>query len=282
VTLQVSPTERLVLPSASLSAGSFSVMTADQPTVAATNVIIRYEHSPEKVRTVLLEAARGVPQLVETNRANCWVAEYTATGIRYGVSVAVSDPGRTVGALDELLSRIWYVGQRHGMSVVPAGTEPAGNNLPEYGLTTEQRAQLLADSGAFRRRPEVLTEIAEAARLQRWRANETIVQQGAPVNVILVVLHGVICISTQSGTVRRELDSLDAGQVFAIREAFRGAACPVQVVASEETELLAVPAPAMQHTLDGDPALAAELENILEIRTQALLNLNTPLADSTA
>jgi small-conductance mechanosensitive channel len=272
VTLQVSPSERLVLPSTGMSSTAFSVIAAGQPVLAGTTVVIGFEHSPEQVRTMLLEAARGVPQLVAPDGARCWVAEYLSGGIRYGVSVSVSDPGRIEFAVDELLSRIWYVAQRHGMSVAPTHGD-AGGNLPRYGQTAQQRAELLASAGAFRRLPEGLTEIAELARLQRWRAGETILRQGENINAVFVVLRGAIGMFARSGSSRIDLDCLAAGQIFAIREAFRGVASPVEVVASDETELLSVPAHAVQTLLDHDPALAADMEIMLETRTQALNNL---------
>ncbi len=272
VTLRVSDTELYVLHSAMLSSSAFTVIDRHQPTPAFASVVIGYEHSPDKVRAMLLQAARGVPQSVGPEQAGCWVVEYLPSGIRYKVAVSVSDPGRIESATDELLSRIWFVAQRHAMSVAPGKGE--GNNLLHQGQTAAQRSELLVATGAFRRSAEALGELGEAAQVQRWRAGETILRTGESVTAVFVVQRGEIRAFMRSATARVELDRLSAGEIFAIREAFRGAASPVDVVAAEESELLSIPTRALQALLDHDPALAADMEIILESRTQALGNLH--------
>lgn len=275
VTLELSPTERLVLPSASLASGGFVVTGAAQSVSASVNVSFGYQHSPERVRNMLLEAARGVPQLTAPDRAACRVSEFGAAGITYVVFMPVAEPTRIPAAKDELLSRIWYASQRFGMSIAPLEHDiEARNNLPTYGITAEQRAELLAATGVFRRPASALLDVAEDAQLQRWRPGEVILRQGESTHSILVIVRGAVCMFVHSGTARIEMDCLGAGQVFAIREAFRDGASPVDVVVSTETELLAIPAQALQRLLDKDHRLAADLETIVEARNQALANLS--------
>ena len=279
VTLQVLPRdEKLVLHSAGLATGSFSVFPADQPTSVSTTVTIGYNHSPDGVRAMLLEAARGVPDLVGREGAACGVTEYGQSGIRYSVSLAIRDPGKAEAALDELLSRIWYVSQRHDILLVQP--RDPGTNLPRHGQTPEERADMLAATGAFGRPASALMGIAEAARLQRWRAGEILLRQGENVNAIFVVLRGELAVFVRSAAKRVELGSLASGQLFAIREAFRDAASPVEVVASEETEILWVPTEAMQALLDNDPALATDLEAVLDTHVQALSSIGSALSAS--
>jgi CRP-like cAMP-binding protein len=198
--------------------------------------------------------------------------------MRYSVSLAISDPGKSEAALDELLSRIWYAAQRHGIFLVPPRDPPS--NLPRHGQTAEERADLLAATGAFGRPASALMGLAEAARLQCWGAGEILLRQGETVNAVFVVLRGELAMSVRSAAKRVELGSLSPGQLFAIREAFRETASPVEVVASAETEILSVPAEAMQALLDHDPALATDLEALVETRVEALRSIDSALAAS--
>jgi small-conductance mechanosensitive channel len=270
VTLELSPTEHLVLPSSRLFSGSFTVTDGNQPASFSVKVTIGYEHSPEIARSMLLEAARGVPQLVAPDAAKCRVVKYRGGGIQYSVSILVSDPGKIAMARDELLSRLWYVAQRHDMSIAP---DKANSNLARYGQTAEDRANLIAEAGAFRRPAAMLGELAVHGCLERWRGGETILRQGEIADTIWVVLRGPIRVSAQVGPTQVELERMGAGQVFAIREVFRAMPSPVLATAAEDTELLAFPAHAMQRLLDHDPGLASEMETILETRTKALANL---------
>jgi CRP-like cAMP-binding protein len=88
-----------------------------------------------------------------------------------------------------------------------------------------------------------------------------------------LVVRGAVRVVVNAGVTKIEMDCLRAGQIFAIREAFRGAACPVEVAADGETELMAIPASAIQALLDHDPALADDFESVLETRVQALGNM---------
>jgi small-conductance mechanosensitive channel/CRP-like cAMP-binding protein len=281
VTLRVSGTERLVLPSASLASSSFNVISGDQPATASVSVMFGYKHPPEEVRAMLLQAARGVSWDVAPDGATCKVTAFTGSGIAYKVGVAVADLSRTDDAVDELLSRMWYVAQRHGMSVIPGAPEGA-DNLPTYGRTTEERAAIIATTGALRRPADALVGIAESARLQRWRSGETVTAQGAVVGDVLLVVRGAVRVVVNAGVTKIEMDCLRAGQIFAVREAFRGAACPVEVAAEGETELMAIPASAMQALLDRDPALADDFESVLETRVQALTNMTGAAQDGRA
>jgi small-conductance mechanosensitive channel len=279
VTLRVLPRdEKLVLHSAGLATGSFSVIPADQPASVSTSVTLGYDRSPDEARAMLLEAARGVPDLVGKEGAACVLTEYGQNGIRYSVWLAIRDPGKAEAALDELLSRIWYVAQRHGILLVQPRDAPS--NLPRHGQTAEERAEMLAATGAFGRPASALMEIAEAARLQRWGAREILLRQGETVNAVFVVLRGELAMFVRSAGRRVELGSLTSGQLFAIREAFRDTASPVEVVASEETEILSVPADVMQALLDHDPALATDLEALVETHVQALSSIGSALAAS--
>jgi small-conductance mechanosensitive channel len=275
VTLEVSPTERLVLPSATLTSGSFSVTDTTQPAELSVKITIGYEHSPETVRAMLLKVAHSVPQLIAPDGVDCTIAEYGAEGIEYAVCIPVLHPGKFSVARNEFFSRVWYVAQRHAISIAPNLRVYAGSgNLPVYGHTAEDRAKLLTAANAFRRLPQQINELAKIGRLERWRGGETVLRPGEIAASVWILLNGSLRIFAQLCSERIELERLSAGQVFAIREGFRNMPSPVLAIAGEETELLSFPVPAMQQLLNSDPGFAADMETILETRAQALYKLN--------
>ncbi|QFY44865.1 mechanosensitive ion channel [Candidatus Methylospira mobilis] len=266
VTLQVSKTERLVLPSASLAAASFCITDPTKSAELSVTVTIGYEHSPETVCAMLLNVARSVPQLVAPDEVRCMIAEFEAGGIQYTVYIPVLHPGKFAVAQGEFLSRLWYAAQRHGISI---------GNLPVYEQTEEERFALLTAAGAFQHSPSLLAELAKIGRIERWRSEEKVLAVGETPNAVLVMLRGSIKVYAQFYSEQIELEHLGAGQVFAIREGFRGMPSPVLAVVDEETELLAFPIPAMQLLFNSDPGFASDMEIILETRAKALQKLST-------
>jgi len=265
VTLQISNTERLVLPSASLAAASFSITDPTKSAELSVTVMIGYEHSPETVCAMLIKVARSVPQLVAPDEVRCMIADFDAGGIRYTVYIPVLHPGKFAVAQGEFLSRLWYAAQRHGVSI---------GNLPIYEQSDEERYTLLSAAGAFQHSPALLAELAKIGRLERWRSGEQVLSPGETSDAVLVILHGSIKVYAPFYSELVELDHLGAGQVFAIREGFRGMPSPVLAVVDEETELLAFPIPAMQLLFNSAPGFASDMEIILETRAKTLQKLS--------
>jgi small-conductance mechanosensitive channel len=270
VTLEVSPTEILVLPSSSLTSSSFSVTDPGKPATLSVKVTIGYEYSPETVYGMLLEVARNLPQLVVTDEGvSCTVIEYGVDGIQYSVNIPVRHAGMFAIAQGEFLGRLWYAAQRHGISIASHW------NLSIYGQTAEDRLALLSAAGAFRQSPTLLKELAEMGRLERWSSGETILHFGEKSDSVRVILRGSIRIFAQSGSEQIEIERIGTGQVFAIREVFRRKPSPVLATVAEESELLSCPVSAMQLLFNKDSGFAAEMETILETRAKSLKMLQS-------
>ena len=140
-----------------------------------------------------------------------FVAELTPRGIVYDLSVPVANRGEIDAARDEILSRVWYVAQRRGISV--SGDKALGNQL-NSGVTPEERAELLGQSGALRRPASALVDLAATASLQRWRVGELVLRQGDAAANALVVLRGGLCVHTDVHGARIELERLGGPAVL--------------------------------------------------------------------
>jgi small-conductance mechanosensitive channel/CRP-like cAMP-binding protein len=279
VSLQTSPSEVMVLPSATLASGSFSVSPGVQPSRLSVKLTLSCEYAPEAVRAMLIEAARGAPQLASPESSKCRVSELTPGGIVYDLSVQVANRAEIDAARDDILSRVWYVAQRRGISV--SGDKALGNQL-NRGVTPEERAELLGQSGALRRPASALVDLAAAASLQRWRVGELVLRQGDAAANALVVLRGGLRVHTDVNGARVDLERLGEGQLFCIREAFRSRPSPVTVEAAEDCELMSIPADALHQILNRDSGLAADVEILVEARAKALKNLRGDAAEQPA
>ncbi|TDU00742.1 MULTISPECIES: mechanosensitive ion channel family protein [Azorhizobium] len=263
ITVETLSGERIVVPSANMSSASLRITRARQSVSVATDVSLPPGTAPAEAKALLLEAARDVPQLLDANAVACRVKQLGGTAIVYGVSFPVADASQVVKARDAFLHRLWYVGQRHGVSVAE------GVSAEElYGTDTPQtRLAALAGTGAFGAVSDDLRVVAVDARLRLYAAGEIILRAGEAAPYFLVLLSGAARVSLPAGGV---VERLADGALYATRDAFRGTPSSVEVLAESEVHLLEVPVAAMERLLERHPALAQRVDMIVEARTAAL------------
>lgn len=265
ITVETLAGQRVVIPSASMSGDVMRITRANQPVWVDATVTLPLNTSPEAAKSALREAAFDVPQLLEPARLSCRIAAMAADGVQYTVRFLVADATQVGVARDTLLHRLWYVGQRHGLAIGGgAGMEAL------YGAdTAENRARALAESGAFGGNAADLMEMAAAARLLTFCAGEKILRHGASTPSFLVMLSGAAQVSLPiRGGVN--VERLVAGDLYATRDVYRGAASQVDLTAEGEVRLLSIPVPAMERLLERNPALAEAAEVVIDSRTEAL------------
>ncbi len=270
ITLETLAGQRVVIPSATMSGDVMRITRAQQPVWVDATVTLPLTTSPETAKEALREAAFDVPQLLEPARLSCRIGTMAADGVQYTVRFLVADATQVGLARDTLLHRLWYVGQRHGLAIGGgAGMEAL------YGAdTAENRARALAESGAFGVNAADLMEVAAAARLLAFCAGEKILRQGASTPSFLVVLSGVAQVSLPiRGGVN--VERLMAGDLYATRDVYRGAASQVDLTAEGEVRLLSIPVPAMERLLERNPVLAEAAEVVIDSRTEALLTASS-------
>jgi len=237
------------------------------PRVYEVMIDISIEHSPETVRAALREAAHGIPQLTAPDAASVVVTAIEAGMVRYRVGLPLAVPLTAFGARNELLSRFWYVAQRHGISLAAAGTLPPPHDGAE---AIAERVALLRSSGAFARPGLPLEALATAARLERYRPGEAVIALGQRARALLVVVEGEAAVDADHHGVHVAVERLAAGDLYANRAMFRQDPSPVRVMAAQELAVLTIPVEAMQAELTRHPTMARDIEAVLEARGQAL------------
>ncbi|WP_342239770.1 mechanosensitive ion channel family protein [Inquilinus sp. OTU3971] len=265
--------ERIVVPSSRIAADTLRIVRSGRPFVVNTSIVIPSAYPPARVTDALLVAARGIPESIGPESAGCRVAEWTAGGIRYVVSVSVDNPAKIDRACSTLLDRIWCVLPRHGISLMRTGDGrdiDVGSAALDWGTTVEERARLLADSGALRDPVAGLEELADQSRVERYATGEFLLEQGASAIAFFVLLDGSLSMLVDMPKGPRTIDRLSAGQIFALRQSFRGSSSPVSLIADEASTVIAIPGPAMQRMLDRNRKLAADIDAAIDARADAI------------
>ncbi|TKB17453.1 MAG: mechanosensitive ion channel [Mesorhizobium sp.] len=274
--------ERIAVPSSKIAGDTLRIVRNGQPFGAGTSIVVPSAYPPDQVIAALTEAARSIPESIGPDSASCQVAEWTAGGIRYAVGVLVDEPGKIGRACNTLLDRIWHVLPRHGISLMRTGDGKAVEVIGgafDWGVTAEERVRLIVSSGALRGPATGIEELAEASRIERYAPGELLLAHGAPATAFYILLNGSLSTAIDTAGGPRVVDRLSPGQMFAIRQIFRGTPSPVSLVADEASEVIAIPDSAMQRMLDKNHKLATDIDAAIDSRADMMRALISNGAD---
>jgi small-conductance mechanosensitive channel len=267
VTLVTAGGERVVVANSTLAKNNLTIAArAGEHASATVPLALGVDIPPEQVRDAVMEAGQAVPNLVEPGGVSCVVTGIGDGTIKYDVSLSVANPGILAGPRDEFLSRFWYVAQRRGLRLDPVPTPDAAARL-----------HMLEETGAFRRDPNILPQLASASAFHRYRRGDFLLATGTPATDAFFVVAGRLAVMVPTGQGEIRLELVAAGQLIVLQEMLAGGSSPVQVVADQDTDVLAIPAPALLDAMDHSRVLARDISSVAEARHQAILPLNRGL-----
>jgi small-conductance mechanosensitive channel len=215
---------------------------------------------PEQVRDAVIETGQAVPDLIEPGGVRCVVTGIGDGTIKYDVSLPVANPGILAGPRDEFLSRFWYVAQRRGLRLDPAPAPDA-----------EARLRMLEESGAFRRDPHTLLQLARASAFRRYRRGDLLLAASTPAIDAFFVVAGQLAVMVPTGEGEIRLELVTGGQLMVLQEMLAESSSPVRVVADQDSDVLAIPAQALRDAMDRSRLVARDISAVAEARRQAIL-----------
>jgi small-conductance mechanosensitive channel len=266
VTLLTAGGERVVVANSTLAKNNLTIAArAGEHASATVPLTLGVDIPPEQVRDAVIEAGQAVPNL-EPGGVSCVVTGIGDGTIKYEVSLSVANPGILAGPRDEFLSRFWYVAQRRGLRLDPVPTPDAAARL-----------HMLEKTGAFRRDPNILPQLASASAFLRYRRGDFLLAAGTPATDAFFVVAGRLAVMVPTGQGEIRLELVAAGQLIVLQEMLAGGSSPVQVVADQDADVLAIPAHALLDAMDHSRVLARDISSVAEARRQAILPLNRGL-----
>ena len=273
VTLASSDGNRVIVANSTLAKGNL-VVAAYASDAASITVPLSFgvDIPPEQVREAVLEAGRALPGTVGLGGAKCLVTAISDTAVSYAAVLPVANPGVASGPRDEFLSRFWYVAQRRGLRLqVKPGA--GGTAVPD----AQARLQMLTAASAFPDDAGALEQLAQASAFRRYRRGDILLEAGAPVLDALLVLAGALAASVPNGEGEVRLESVEAGQLFVLREALASGVSPVRVLAERDADVLAISAAALLDVMDRSPHIARDVSALAEARRLAIKPLSRGL-----
>ena len=271
VTLAKGDGTRLVVANSTLAKGNLIIAArADETASVTVALAFGLDIPPEHVRKAVLETAKAMPNLLGAPAAKCVVTGISDAFVSYAAILPVANPGILSGPRDEFLSRFWYVVQRHGLRL-------GGPGLTASASDADARLQMLRAAGAFHGDGDALSALAQACAFQRYRRADVVLPAGVASAEAFLVLSGSLSVSVLGRESEVRLELVGPGQLLVLQETLTGGASPVQVLAHDEADVLAIPAAALQDVMERNRAIARDVGALTEARRLAIQPLDRSL-----
>ena len=248
-----------------------SINNYSRPTPVRAEIIevgFSYQDPPNKVREVLLELARSTEGVLDDPPPKASTLGYDDSAIRYRLTYRVGEGGR-VGVRSELLTRLWYLARRHGLTIpYPVQVNlnhPKSEAFEKLPPTPRERM------AQFPRIPPLPEDgAAPSVTPCAFGKGEVIFDEGDPLDGVYLVVSGAVSLQLPGAAGGSELGVVRAGEFFGLAGMYGRQPAESRAVALEDTELILLGPETIRALFEASPRLARETGQALDARRKAL------------
>ena len=240
-------------------------------------VSFSYDDPPNKVILALNDVATG-SEIVE--QAAAVVKSYDDSSISYGYWYKIL-PEKSFAAAIELPPRIYYVAQRHGLTI-------AYPIAVQYTVDAKQGVPNRIPQVVQNRQPEIaaylrslpyfskvddgqIEQLSRQTRVATYGKGELVTQEGQPDEGLYIIFSGQVRMRvTDDRGNNQELARLDAGDAFGEMALFPGEVSPVTTTVETDSEILVIPAEEITRLIQINPQFASDTIQFIEERKRTV------------
>jgi small-conductance mechanosensitive channel len=261
----------VVIPNGQLATAT--IVNFDQPSRlhrVKVDVQIERSASPTAAIAMLLDAARSTPGVVEDPPPFARVTQIADPVVDYQASMWIDDYSLAPQVKADFGALVWYLTYRHDV--------PLPNSAQDLylfdGAKTAIESQVT--SADVRRRivdvpliagidDDALDKLAASATIGQYRIGETIIEEGAQRDLVLMHAGRAQLVLRRDGAEDLHVLDIDAGEVFGVlNESFESGRA--LVVAATDCEVVRIPPEGASRAIAAAPDLAAVLEQLAMTR----------------
>ncbi|MFN9880016.1 MAG: mechanosensitive ion channel domain-containing protein [Planctomycetota bacterium] len=263
------PTRELrIVPNVSLYKDAFSNLS--RPTTVRTEVLemgFSYDDPPNRVKEVMGELLRTTPGVLAEPAPVVRTASYADFSVIYKLVFSVARQEELAATRDEILSRLWYVARREGLTIpFPTAFEYGPGESASPPPTTP--AELLREHVRFQ--AAVKDEVEHAPGVVEYAAGETIQAIGRRFEGFALIVKGKAELTTRDSAGKViEIGEIGPGECFGNQVAIGGATDEIGIRAVNDLKVLVFDSESIDDLLKRSPSLAAEIGDAIESRRQA-------------
>ena len=225
-----------------------------------------YRHPPNEVRTVLLDAVRGTPGVLDEPAPDCLPIEFGASAITYAVRVWADEFPRLDAIEGEVRTRVWSAARRAGLEM-PYPIQTVVNVADQPDDAAARRRAALGRVDLFAPLDgECRERLAAQLREEYYAKAEDIIRQDAPGDSLFIIERGTVDIRVAVDGIHRSIAQLGPGQFFGEMSLMTGAHRQATCTALTDATCWVIDRPAFRCVFDTRPAIAEEISGILAER----------------
>ena len=265
--------------------------------VESINMHLSFEHPPEKVKDLMVEAAISTPNVLLTPRPDPRLVEFGEYAVEYQVRVSVRDYAHIPVVRSDFQSIFWYMAEREGLDF-PARFHKfylKPDILPNASERTPLAlAGLIRELRTFPLSERKLLRLTKNATIERYRKGEFLIEQGHVANAFYLIFSGEtvaqldVSLFMDQDTEEEihtpddhdiEVHTYGRGQYILFKSLIRDDVSPLNVMATSNVDVISIPPEDFKTFLVDNPDMAREIEEILSKREDVEERIrNTTLA----
>ena len=273
VHLRTSDINLVVVPNSMLAKGMFINFTGSSP-LHKESVRLHFscDDPPNKVKLVLLEAARRTSGVVSDPPPKVRLHDFGESRIEYEVKLPTLDFANVKDLADEFRTLVWYAARREGLTmpypihthlVVPQSTDKLEE--PSFSPDTLNAFPHLGLSGADG--PGNLS----GGTLRQYARGEQVVKEGQRLHGLHLIVAGKVVLSASNGAGHDvEIARLERGEFFGEKSILASAPSDATGTALEDLEVLVLDSASVSKLIEQTPYFSQQIGGVMESRRRAL------------
>lgn len=263
------PTRELrIVPNVSLYKDAFSNLS--RPTTVRTEVVemgFSYDDPPNRVKEVMGGLLRSTPGVLADPPPVVRTASYADFSVIYKLVFSVARQEELAETRDEIMSRLWYVARREGLTIpFPTALEYGPGESASPPAPTP--AELLREHARFQ--PAVREEAEHTPRVLEYASGETIQAPGRKFEGFALIVKGRAELTSRDASGKLvEIGEVGPGECFGDQVAIGGASDEIGIRAINDLKVLVFDSESIGDLMKRSPSLAAEIGDAIESRRQA-------------
>jgi small-conductance mechanosensitive channel/CRP-like cAMP-binding protein len=244
---------------------------------AQVRIGFHYRHPPNEIRRVLVEAARGTPEVLTDHAPDCFPVELGDSAIVYVLRYWIDRFDRDADIGGEVLTRVWYAAKRAGLEI-PFPIRTIVQQSAEHDEPLPIAGRPLRDRIGALERVDLLSTLTPAEREilaaglheKRFAAGEAIVSQGQAGDSMFIIASGRVQVVLGKQDHNTQLASLSAGDILGEMSLMTGEPRNATCLAATDVLCYELDHATLQGVLTTRPAIADQMSALLAARQEHL------------
>ena len=228
---------------------------------------------PNVVKSMLLEVAREIPQVLKMPEPYAVACEVLADRIRYEARLTIEDGRYLPQVIDSFTSAVWYAARRAGVALpLPHAVElQVRDTAADPSGEQQETAALLSGAEGIRVLPDAaIARLAASCDRVLFGAGEQLLAAGEISRNVYVITAGEALGTYADETGKPGSIRFGAQEVLGVTSLARAQASDTQVVAVTDVAALRIPSDIVAQALHEHPALSNQFARIWQARAEVL------------